>query len=153
MLDADCIVSNHQSLAVAAGAILSTYSYDLGAAGTPPAAYQAVGAIIHDVGRGYPVQALARVSVTFDSAGDGVTCKCALVMADNAALDSNLTVLSETAAIAQAVLLAGYQFRLGSIPVGITKRYIGFRYTTAVEDATVGSVFAGFVPGFGQISI
>lgn len=153
MLDAETVVSNHQSLVAAAGAILSEFSYDLGVAGTPPAAYQAIGGIIYDVGRGGQIQAVAQVSETFDSAGDVVTCACALVMADNAALSSNLVVLSETPAIAQAVLLAGYMFRLGTVPQGITKRYLGFRYTTAVADATAGKIFAYFGAGRQSVAI
>ena len=147
MMDANTIVANQQSLVATAGAILSEASYYVGAAGTPPAAFQAIGTIVHDLGRGNHIEAWAQVTEAFDSSGDAVTCQCALVMADNAALSSNLTVLSETPAIAQAVLLPGYQFRLGSVPPGISKVYLGYRFTTAVADATAGKVFAGFLVG------
>ena len=52
-------------------------------------------------------------------------------MADNGALSANLTVSSETPAIALATLVAGYQFRLGTVPVGISRRFIGFRWRHA----------------------
>jgi hypothetical protein len=153
MMDAETIVANQQSLVATAGAILSEFSYDLGAAGTPAPAFQAVGSIIHDVGRGFPMQAWAQVTEAFASTSSDVTCKCALVMADDAALTSNLTVLSETDAIACAVLLPGYQFRIGSVPPGITKRYLGFRFTTAVHDATAGKVMAGFIVGRASVRV
>ena len=146
MMDFENIVSNQQSLVQAAGAILSERSLNLGTADTLPAAFQAVGTPFKDVGRGGPLFCFVKVTETFDSAGDAVTCKVALVSADNAALDSNLTVIYETAAIAQAVLLAGYQFLLGSVPPGITQQYLGFRYTTAVADATAGKVYGAFTP-------
>lgn len=145
MLDQETVVSNAQSLIQAGvGALLSDYSYNLGAAGTPPAAFQAVGNIVHDVGRGRHMEAYAQIVETVTSGG-AITIQCALVMADNAALSSNLTVLSETPAIALATLVAGYQFRLGSVPQGITKQYLGFRYTTATAVATAGKVTAGFI--------
>jgi len=153
MMDAETIVANQQSLVASAGAILSEFSYDLGAAGTPAAAFQAVGSIIHDLGRGNGLQAWAQVTTAFASSGNLVTCKCALVMADDAALTSNLTVLSETPAIACATLVAGYQFRLGTVPPGITKRYLGYRFTTATEDATAGVVMAGFLVGRASVRV
>lgn len=142
MLDVNELLSDDQSLVAAAGAILSTKSKDLGAASTDNMG----NTLVSDVGRGNPVQILCMVNEDFDSAGDAVTCKAAIVMADNAALTSNLTVLHETPAIAQATLVAGYQFRIGcAIPPGITQRYLGIRYTTAVADATAGKVTAGIV--------
>lgn len=153
MMDLENVVSKHQSLVAAAGAILSDFSLDLGASDTLPAAFQAVGSPFHDFGRGREIHCFVKVTEDFDSAGDAVTCQCALVMADNAALSSNLTVLSETPAIAQSVLLEGYEFRLGTVPPGITKRYLGFRFTTATADATAGKVFAAFVVGRGSIRV
>lgn len=146
MMDNECIVSNSQSaIQAAVGALLSDFSYDTGVAGTPPAAVQAIGSIFHDLGRGGALQAFAEVNTTIT--GAGLTMQCALVMADNAVLSTNLTVLSETPAIAVATLVAGYQFAIGAIPQGISRRFLGFRYTTAVAVATAGTLFAGFLVG------
>lgn len=153
MMDADTIVANQQSLIQAVvGALLSDGAYDLGAAGTPPSAFQAVGNIIHDVGRGFQLHAFAQITETVTATG-GLTCQCALVMADNAALTSNLTVLSETPAIGKAALVQGYQFRIGSVPQGVTKRYLGFRFTTATDVALTGKVFAGFTVGRSTVRV
>ena len=153
MMDAENIVSNYQSLVAAAGAILSDYSIDLGAADSLPSSFQSPGTPFSDFGRGREIHAFAKVTTDVDSAADNVTCQCAIVMADNAALSSNLTVLYETPAIAQSVLVRGYEFRLGTVPGGITKRYLGLRYTTAVADATAGIVFAGFLVNRGTVRV
>jgi hypothetical protein len=153
MMDAETIVSTQQSLIQAVvGALLSDLSYDLGVAGTPPAAFQAVGSIFHDVGRGNDLQAFAQIVESVTSGG-AFTCQCALVMADDAALGTNLTVLSETPAIGKATLVAGYQFRLGNVPQGISRRFLGFRYTTAVAVATAGKVMAGFLVGRSTVRV
>lgn len=153
MMDSENVVSNYQSLVAAAGAILSDKSVDLGASDTIAPAFQAVGSPFHDYGRGRTLFCFVKVTEEFDSAGDAVTCKCSLIMADNAALTTNATVLYETPAIAQASLLVGYVFRLGSLPPGITKRYIGFKYTTATADATAGKVFAAFLPDMPSVRV
>lgn len=146
MLDAETVVSNAQSIAIAAGSVLSEKSYDSGAAGTIPAMVQAVGDLIHDIGRGGQLEACASIVEAVTSGGSSTT-KCELVMADNDLLDSGLVVLADSGAIAKATLVAGYQFRFGTIPVGVTKRFLGFRYTVATATQTAGKVFAYFGPG------
>lgn len=147
ILDANALFSDDQSLVAAAGAILSEKSYDVGAPGSIPDAFQSRGSAPHDIGKGRPVLVECQVTETFDSAGDAVTCKAQLVTADNAALDSNLVVIGSSEAIPQATLVAGYKFLVpGVIPPGTgADRYIGMRYTTAVADATAGKITAGFV--------
>jgi hypothetical protein len=65
-------------------------------------------------------------------------------MSDNANLSSP-TVLSETPAIALATLAAGYQFRLKTIPMGVTKRYLGMQYVVAGATTTAGAITSGIV--------
>jgi hypothetical protein len=146
ILDALATFSDQQSLVATAGAILCDKSLDTWDGNTAMPTDAHGNQPLSDIGRGAPLEILVQVTETFDSAGDAVTCVFAVVMADNEALSSNLVVLSQTPAIAQASLVAGYQARLGvSLPVGISKRFLGVRYTTAVADATAGKVTAALV--------
>lgn len=152
MMDIENVVSNYQSIAAAAGAILSDKSLDTGAAPTLPDSFQAVGTPFHDFGRGAPIHCFVKITEAV-STGSSPTVACALVMADDAALTTNLTVLEDTGAIAAATLVVGYQFRLGTIPPGLSRRYVGFRYTIAVATTTTGKVFAAFVNSVGSIRV
>ncbi len=136
-----------QSLVAAVGTLLGDRSIDNGDAGT-----DALGnTMLRDLGRGTPLEAHIGIVTAVDSAGGAATVKAQLVMADNEALTSNLTVLAQTAAIAEAVLVAGYKFRVcGRLPPGTTKRYIGVQYVIAGEDVTVGTAFAALVPPGGS---
>jgi hypothetical protein len=136
ILDKQNMFSEAQAV-TALGNTLSTNTIDLGVAGTP-----VVGGLITDVGRGGNVEVVAQVVTAFTSGG-AATLQVQLVMADDAALTSNLTVLDETAAIALASLVAGYQFRMGTIPGGVTKRYLGIRYIVGTAVMTAGAVTAG----------
>lgn len=139
MQDKQLLFSDAQDLAQAAGSYLSTNTVDLGDITAGP-----LGSPIRDPGRGAPIQAWAQVTTTFTSGGAG-TLQVQLVQADNAALSSNLEVLAETAVLALATLVAGYQFRFGSWPPGTSKRYIGLRYVIATATMTAGKVTAGLV--------
>lgn len=139
--DLELTFSNDQTLAIAVGTALSTKSVDLGANGA--AALGGKG--YHDVGRGGPVQVWCQITATATSGGAG-TLQVELVMADNGALTSNLVILQKTEAIALATLVAGYQFRIGgTVPPGITKQFIGLRYTVATADLTGGTISAGLL--------
>lgn len=122
----------------AAATALSTNTIDLRATGTT--AFGA--AVIADFGRGTALELVVQVVTTFTSGG-AATLEVELVMADDAALTTNLTVLQATGDIALATLVAGYQFRLSSVPHGITKRYLGLRYRNDSAAAfTAGAVSA-----------
>lgn len=144
MMDNENVVSNQQSIAAVASAILSDKSIDMGASDTLAPSFQAIGTPFHDWGRGTPVHCYVKVTEAV-STGSSPTVACALVMADDGALTSNLTVLMDSGAIAAATLVVGYEFRLGTLPPGITKRYIGFRYTIGTATTTTGKVFAAFL--------
>jgi hypothetical protein len=135
LMDKQNTMSDDQDLAIAAGSVLSDFSIDLGASATDSLG----NTVISDIGRGSPVDLLVQVTETF--VGANGTLKAELVMADNAALTSNLVVLQDSGAIPVASLIAGYQFRL-RIPAGISKRYLGLRYTVAVTTQTAGKVTA-----------
>lgn len=146
LLDANTLFSDAQSLVGTAGAMLSDKSIDLWS-GQSSLPKDALGnTVISDPGMGEKVEVLAQVVEEFDSAGDAVTLVVDLVMADNEALSTNLVVLHSTPALAQSVLKPGYQFRIGgTLPPGVSKRFLGLRYTTAVADATAGKITAGLV--------
>lgn len=150
MFDANLTFSDAQSLVATAGAILSDKSIDLwgGARQTDTLGNTP----ISDPGRGAPIRVVVVVTTSFTSTGSDVTLYCELVMADDAALTSNLTVVQTSQTV--TLPLIGQRFHLSALPEGISKRYLGVRYTTAVHDATAGKVTAGLVldadTGFGS---
>lgn len=52
------------------------------------------------------------------------------------------TVLLQTAAIPVATLKKGYKFALGSLPAGISQRYLVLNYAVVGSNATTGKVTA-----------
>lgn len=97
----------------------------------------------HDLGMGRTVEVLCKIKDAVDSAGGAATVQAQLVMADEETLTTNRTVLGTSAAIAEAVLVAGYEFRCpATIPPGTTRNFIGVEFTTAGEAVTAGSVTA-----------
>ena len=133
MLDKQNTLSNAQAITVTA---YSTDTIDLGAPKTTPFGFTP----IHDIGRGGDVEVLAQVTTTFVG---GTSLQAQLVHSDNANLSGH-EVLTQTDAVPVAQLRAGYQFRLGSVPPGVSKRYLGIRYV-AVGTFTAGAVTAALV--------
>lgn len=138
MLDQQTILSEDQDLAQAAGTYASTNSYDLGAPGT-----DALGnTVAHDAGQSnIPIE--VRVTTAFASAG-AATVQVQVIQSANADLSSP-DVLFETPAIAKATLVAGYRFQTGSLPPGVTKRYIGVQYVIGTATTTAGKCTA-YIP-------
>lgn len=143
MLDRNTLMSNEQSLAlVAATPTLSDNSIDLGDRSTVDDLGNPLNS---DPGRGSEVELECQVVETFTSGG-AATVTVEVVMADNAALSTNLTVIKQTPAIAKASLVAGSKFRISAdLPPGISQRYLGLRYTVGTADGTAGKVTAGIV--------
>jgi hypothetical protein len=142
LMDAENLLSDSQNLAQAAGSYVSTNTIDTGPTSSPAEGIQARGAPTRDFGRSRAGDLLVQVDQTFTSGG-AATLLVDVIMSDNADLSSP-TVLNSTPAIALATLVAGYQFRVG-LPVGITKRYLGLRYTIGTAAMTAGTVTAGIV--------
>lgn len=140
LFDLQTLLSDKQSIAQVAGNYLSTNTIDLGVAGTPVLG----GTVASDIGRGLPVAVVAQITTAVTSAG-AATVQAQLVTADDAALSTNLTVIAQTDAIAKASLVPGYKFRLGTVPPGITQRYLGVRYVIGAATTTAGNVTAGLV--------
>ena len=138
-LDAQCLFSDDQDISQTVDTYLCSHSYDLGVAGV-----DALGnTIIKDLGRGNAPVLFCQITEAVTATG-AATVDFQLVMADDEALTSNLTVLQTTGAIGKASLIAGYQPRL-ALPVGISKRYLGIQYVIAGDTTTAGKVTAGLV--------
>lgn len=137
ILDQQLLFSDKQSLAAAAGTHPATNVVDLGPPDTMP---WPGGQPLHDPGRGEPVEVLIQVTEAFEG---GTSVQAQLVMSDAENL-SNPTILAETAAVPTAELVPGYQFRLRTLPHGLSKRYLGVRYVTA-GTFTAGAVTAGLI--------
>ena len=137
ILDVQNLFSDKQSLTPATP-ILSTNTIDLGTTGVSPILGQLPA---RDVGQGEPLDLLVQV---VETATGGTSVVAAVIQADDEALTSNVEVLAQSGVVPLASLVAGYQFKVPFIPIGITKRFLGVRYTTA-GTFTAGQVTAGIV--------
>jgi hypothetical protein len=138
--DKRLMFSDAQNLAVGVGTTLCDRSVPVGAPGTVP--FQSNSGS-HDAGLGSPLEVCATVTEAFDSAGDDTTLKVQLVSADDETLSTNLTVLHETRAFAQADLTLGARLPICELPPGITRNFLGLAYVTGTSTATAGKVTAG----------
>jgi hypothetical protein len=144
-LDANLILSDDQDLSQVIGAYLSDKSVDLwnGARQTTAKGNTPV----MDPGMGNHVLVVCQVTESF--VGATATVNGELIMADDEALTSNVVVLQQapggsvTVGIPVATLVAGYQFRIGgTIPPGVSKRYLGVRYNIFTATTTSGKITA-----------
>lgn len=106
--------------------VLSTNTVDLGVA--------------RDLGQG-PEQLFGRFEVTTAAAG-GTSIECQVIVADDAALTTNVTVIGTTGAIPVATLVAGYRTTCAINPKIASKgqRYVGLRYVS-VGTTTAGAFY------------
>lgn len=137
ILSQQSLFSDDQAITTTA---ISENVYDLGPAGTP---YGGVAPLIQDVGKGVKVPLL--VQVTEDFAG-ATSLTITVEVADNAALSSGAEVVASSGAILVDDLTAGYQLPIDVLPNGISKRYLGLRYTV-VGTGTAGRITAGISMG------
>lgn len=122
ILDKQNLFSDDQAVTVTAD---STNVIDLG---------------IAELGKGEPVRLFAQVTTTFDG---GTSIQASLMTSDSSTFNG-ATTLVETAAIAEASLLAGYEFGLGGFMPEEIKRYNKLVYTV-VGTMTAGTITAGFL--------
>jgi hypothetical protein len=146
ILDKNLLVSDAQDLAQTNASYLSDKSIDLwaGNAALPSIPGYGTGKPIADIGRGNCPELLVQVSTPFATSASG-TLQVDLITATDAALTGSVTVLSSTPVLAASALVAGYQFRLGGIPAGITQRYLGLRYVIGTGAMSAGKITAGLV--------
>lgn len=144
MMDMQNLYSDKQSLAVAAGNHLSENVIDHRKTGEFTVGGATVASrtpvYINDVGKGEPVPLMVQATQNFVG---GTSVQVQLITSDTENMAAP-TVLAETPAIPTAQLKAGYQFRLGHLPLGMVKRYSAVRYVT-LGTFTAGAVTAGIV--------
>ncbi len=144
--DANLMMSDKQDLSTATvlgSPYLSSKSIDLWAGQTSLPTDALGNSPLADIARGR-LKLLTQVVTDVASAG-AATLKAELIMADDEALTTNVVVLSASDAVAKASLKAGYKFRLGMPAAGITKRFLGVRFTVGTADLTAGKVSATLV--------
>jgi hypothetical protein len=140
LLDLENLFSDEQDLSQTVASYLSTNTVDLGATATPVVASP----LKSDVGQSR-IDILVQVIEAFTSANSTATVQFQVVMADDAALSSNLVVAQETPAIVVTALTQGYRAALSVPKSVITKRYLGVRYVIGVQTTTAGTCTAGLL--------
>lgn len=130
-MDAQARPSNAQSVAAAAGTIVSTDSIDLLAAADNP-------------GRsGQPLRAIAVMTTALVGAGTSIQAQ--LISSANSNLSSP-TVLASGPTVAVASATAGAVLLDVPMPDS-SQRYLGFQYVVSGGTTTAGAVTAGIVAG------
>lgn len=114
--DLNLRISTDQSIALNATSALSDNSVDL--------------SVARDIGEGRELYMNFAITTAMSA---GTSCTFEVIIADNAALTSNVVSLCSSAAIGQATLVAGYNTVLRIPPLigSLGKRYLGARYTVA----------------------
>lgn len=127
-----------EAQAITATAV-STNVIDLGVPGT---VYGSSAAQFNDKGKGTPIPLLVQVSEAFNN------CTSITVTVENSASASmtSPTVLA-TEVILLADLVVGKKTFLNFLPQGVTKRYLGVRYTLTGTAPTLGKFWAGITKG------
>lgn len=101
-----------------------------------------------DIGEGEDLYMNFSVDTTFTAAG-AATMEMQIVVADDAALTTNVTVVGTTGAIAKAALVAGASFaaRINPQIASLGRRYFGANYVVSTGPMTAGAVTANVVHG------
>ncbi|MFA5943187.1 MAG: Bbp16 family capsid cement protein [Candidatus Thermoplasmatota archaeon] len=138
MQDKQLIFSDAQDIGLTQQSVLSTYSVDLGAVGTVPGLG---GQPLADLMRGNRPRIVAQIVEAVVGTVSTITVE--VVCAENAALTTNLRVLDTSLAIAEATLVAGYQFHIDiTTKMTAAERYLGLRYTIGTATTTAGTITA-----------
>ncbi len=141
ILDLQNLISDSQTLAVAAGTVIATNKIDLGAAGTIPPGFQARGSAPHDLQGGTDMELLCQIDQTVTSGG-ALTLQVQIIVDDDPAMGSPV-VLSSSAVIALATLVAGYNFKLKVPNYNNTTtdyRYLSAQYVIGTAAGTAGTI-------------
>lgn len=140
LADLQNIASDKQSIAAAAGTVVSTNVIDLRALGTIPQG----GSPIGDVGRSPNIKWGTQITTTVTSGG-AATIDFRLCQSANNDLSSP-TVLASSGAVALATMVAGYWVPAVTRDVPpVTARYLGMNYVIATATTTAGNVWAGIL--------
>ncbi len=147
-LDVETICSDEQSLVKATGTYKSDRSVDLWNGQTSAPTDVLGNTIPSDPGKG-DIEVLCQVVEAFTSTSSDGTVQAQLVMADDEDLSTNQVVLKETAALVCPAI--GTKFKLGTeLPLGVTKRFVGFVFITAVHAPLTGKITAAIGTGIRQ---
>lgn len=150
-VDVQGLCSDDQSLVGPIGTILSDYPIDNWAGQTALTKDGLGNSIPSEPGGGENVHMFARMTADLDSAGGASTVEAQLVEADDEGLTTNVNILARSGVIAEATAIKGYWFPLPDVlPAGNGKKWTGFRYVTAGEAVTAGTVSAGVGQGLKQ---
>lgn len=144
LLDKQNTFSDQQSLAAAAGTVVSTNTIDL-QGGTAVFTDTLGNSLLTDLGRSRRIDLLCQVTVAVASGG-AATVSFDLCTSTAADQSTGLVVHQSTPAIGYASLVPGYQFRL-ELPPGLpaSGRYLFVRYTVAGATTTAGAFTCGLV--------
>lgn len=93
---------------------------------------------IAGIGEGEPIEIICKVTADFAT----LTSLVVTLQTDSAEGFGTVVNVVATPAIAAASLVAGYEFRLSTLP-GNLSRYTRLSYTVAGSDATAGTIWAG----------
>lgn len=147
MFDANEVFSDNQNLAQVVGTYLSDKSIDMWAGNTTMPTTAMGNTPVLDWGRGNEIMVECAVGTTF--AGATATVMAEIVMADDAALTTNLVSLMQspggsiTVGIPVATLVTKYKWRISTaLPVGLSKRFLGLRYRVFTATLTAGTINA-----------
>jgi len=131
ILDYDLQFSDSQALTATA---IGANVVDLGANPTT-----------RDIGTGEEVYLVVQVDTELDSAGDAATLVITLESDSTADLATSATTHYSSGTIAEATCAAGAELVKVRLPAGAYERYLGIRYTVAVENFTSGAISAFLV--------
>ena len=140
ILDHRLIFSDTQVIGSAGTSVVSTNAFDNGAAQTAPGGF---GTIEKDLLKGDLAGMSVLISIIAAASG-GTSIEFQLIQATDSALTTSIDVLASTGAIAVANLTAGKRIHLPIPAAGVTKRYVGLRYTS-VGTVTLCSCIAALV--------
>lgn len=101
-----------------------------------------------EIGEGEDLYMNFSVDTAFTAAG-AATLECQVVVADDAALTTNVTVIGTTGAIPKASLIAGANFaaRINPLIGSLGRRYFGANYVVSTGPMTAGAITANVVHG------
>lgn len=102
--------------------------------------------VARDIGEGESLKLRALITASFNTL---TSLTIEAIVADDAALSTNVTVVGSTGAIPLAQLLIGERFNIELNPrlagtARLGRRYLGARYTVIGTNPTLGAVFAEF---------
>lgn len=137
IFSANQLFSDDQAVTATA---VSTNIIDLGAPGTP---YGGAAALNQDIGKGVPIPILIQVTTAFNT----LTSLTVTLENDSTSDLATAPIVLATEVILLADLIVGKQTFMHYMPNGITKRYLGVRYTVTGTNPTLGKITAGITMG------